>query len=136
MNYYIVILLSVLSASIFYNFNLFGKLLTIKTKFSEIYLSNQILSEKLKQELEAKQDKQIEQTEGFIKFISDSRDWAFEYIENTQETIKQIIDKTEHTIDYHKNFGSMAIEPYSSQITTLVDALEELKTLLPEEVKE
>lgn len=29
----------------------------------------------------------IEKTEGFLKFISDSRDWAFKYIEDVQQAI-------------------------------------------------
>jgi len=29
-----------------------------------------------------------EANDGFVKFLSDSRDWAFEYIENTQESIR------------------------------------------------
>ena len=29
--------------------------------------------------------------ENFIKFLSDSRDWAFDYIESSQETIKEVI---------------------------------------------
>lgn len=28
--------------------------------------------------------------ENFIKFLSDSRDWAFEYIEKSQQTIKEV----------------------------------------------
>jgi len=31
--------------------------------------------------------------ENFIKFLSDSRDWAFEYIENSQKTIKQVAEQ-------------------------------------------
>lgn len=31
--------------------------------------------------------------ENFIKFLSDSRDWAFEYIENSQKTIKEVSDE-------------------------------------------
>lgn len=30
----------------------------------------------------------IEKTEGFLKFISDSRDWAFKYIEDVQKAIE------------------------------------------------
>lgn len=29
----------------------------------------------------------IEQSEGFLKFVSDSRDWAFEYIEDVQQAL-------------------------------------------------
>ena len=31
--------------------------------------------------------------ENFIKFLSDSRDWAFEYIEQSQKTIKEVSDE-------------------------------------------
>jgi hypothetical protein len=73
--------------------------------------------------------------ENFIKFLSDSRDWAYEYIENVQKSIDGIIEKTEATIKYHEDFGSLEIEPYATQITILADAIEELKTLLPEQKK-
>ena len=31
--------------------------------------------------------------ENFIKFLSESRDWAYEYIEMSQATIKEVIDE-------------------------------------------
>ena len=31
--------------------------------------------------------------ENFIKFLSDSRDWAFEYIEKSQQVIKEVSDE-------------------------------------------
>lgn len=31
--------------------------------------------------------------ENFIKFLSDSRDWAFEYIENSQQVIKEVSEE-------------------------------------------
>jgi hypothetical protein len=31
--------------------------------------------------------------ENFIKFLSDSRDWAFEYIEQSQKTIKEVSEE-------------------------------------------
>jgi hypothetical protein len=31
----------------------------------------------------------VEKTDGFLKFVSDSRDWAFEYIENAQKVIEE-----------------------------------------------
>ena len=35
----------------------------------------------------AKESGSVEGTQGFLRFISESRDWAFEYIENVQEAI-------------------------------------------------
>ncbi len=31
--------------------------------------------------------------ENFIKFLSDSRDWAFQYIEESQKTIKEVSEE-------------------------------------------
>lgn len=31
----------------------------------------------------------VEQTDGFLKFVSESRDWAFEYIEGIQKALKK-----------------------------------------------
>ena len=34
----------------------------------------------------------VEKTDGFLKFISESREWAFSYIEDVQEAIKEYDD--------------------------------------------
>lgn len=50
-------------------------------------LDRVVLSKKLESEVDARQATSIEKTDGFIKFLSESRDWAFEYIENVQQAI-------------------------------------------------
>jgi hypothetical protein len=110
----------------------------IKLKSQSIKLKLQIIdlvqqNELLKKTLESKENPQIEKTEGFLNFVTQSRDWAFEYIEDVQKVINKVIDDTSSTIEYHNKFGSMDIEPYATQITTLANAIEELKFLLPNE---
>lgn len=39
--------------------------------------------------LDKQQLKPIEETEGFLKFVSESRDWAFTYIEDVQSAIEE-----------------------------------------------
>ena len=48
--------------------------------------------------------------ENFIKFLSDSRDWAFEYIEQSQKTIKEVSDEL-------KNKG---LDNYSEKLLALL----------------
>ena len=48
--------------------------------------------------------------ENFIKFLSDSRDWAFEYIEQSQKTIKEVSDDL-------KNKG---LDNYSEKLLALL----------------
>ena len=37
--------------------------------------------------LEKQNSQSIEETDGFLKFVSDSRDWAFTYIEDIQQAL-------------------------------------------------
>jgi hypothetical protein len=48
--------------------------------------------------------------ENFIKFLSDSRDWAFEYIEMSQKTIKEVSEEL-------KNKG---LNDYSDKLLSLL----------------
>ena len=48
--------------------------------------------------------KKIEETEGFLKFVSQSRDWAFQYIERVQIAIKQFQDVFHPVaVEYYKD---------------------------------
>lgn len=82
--------------------------------FVQRELDNGILQEQL---LKIKSEKTLEQNESFVKFLSESRDWAFEYIENVQQAIGAV--KTS------ASFGRVSEE-----------SLEELFALLPENNEE
>lgn len=75
--------------------------------------------------------------ENFIKFLSDSRDWAYQYIEDVQTGLNNFINEIEPEINYFKEYGdivSMAPNYYSMK--KISEEYEKLKALLPaEEVK-
>jgi hypothetical protein len=56
-------------------------------KTVELALEKFTISKQLEKLLNEKESKKLEETDGFIKFISDSRDWAFKYIEDVQDAI-------------------------------------------------
>jgi hypothetical protein len=56
-------------------------------------LENGIHQEQL---LKLTSEKTLEQNENFVKFLSESRDWAFNYIEEVQESIASIKLTTEN----------------------------------------
>jgi hypothetical protein len=72
-----------------------------------------------------KDDKEIEQTEGFVKFLSQSRDWAFQYIELVQSEIKSF-ERSATGIIYRDNEAS-------KEMLELASAYERLLKLLPEQ---
>ena len=51
-----------------------------------------ILSEKMEEVVKKQDSKNIEETDGFLKFVTESREWAFQYIEDVQKTIVNLQD--------------------------------------------
>ena len=77
--------------------------------------------------------KKIEETEGFLKFVSDSRDLAFQYIERVQIAIKQFQDVFHPiAVEYYKDKD----KPISQEeFGRLFEAYKKLVGELPDEGK-
>lgn len=72
--------------------------------------------------------------ENFIKFLSDSRDWAFEYIEEFQAGLDEFVSSIEPEINYFKEYGDlMSMSPNYYSLKKIVDEYEKLKKLLPKQ---
>jgi hypothetical protein len=134
----IFIFLGTLSVSfiVFYSI-LFKKFINQKNIMAKLVFDNFTL-EKL---IELQNDKDLQTNESvhkenFLKFVSESRDWAFEYIEEVQEGLSKFVDALEPEINYFKEYGdigSMAPNYYSMK--KFVEEYEKLKMLLPIEEK-
>jgi len=78
---------------------------------TELFIKNKALEEltfQIKDNLGTSDD--IVHKENFIKFLSDSRDWAFEYIEKSQKTIKEVSDELK----------SKGLDNYSEKLLALL----------------
>lgn len=72
--------------------------------------------------------------EDFLKFISDSRDWAYSYIDEVQASLNKFITDIEPEINYFKEYGDLAsMAPNYYSMKKITGAYEELKKLLPED---
>ena len=70
--------------------------------------------------------------ENFIKFLSDSRDWAYQYIEEVQLGINNFISEVEPEINYFREYGDIAsMSPNYYSMKKISDEYDKLKTLLP-----
>lgn len=77
--------------------------------------------------------KDIEQTDGFLKFVSDSRDWAFQYIETVQESLEAFDKKVTPILEYYSTYGT-AVDGLHNDITKeILEAYTELKKVLPQD---
>ncbi len=87
----IVAVLTLLSISLFVGMLLVylnskkGSTQLIQAELDKVLLMSKI--EKMAEELQALE---TQQSDGFLKFISQSRDWAFDYIEKVQSAIVEL----------------------------------------------
>lgn len=85
---------------------------------------------------EKEKDDQYIIQENFLKFVSDSREWAFEYIENTQEHLKLFIDDLKKDVLFFESFGILSEKyPNYEAMAKFVDHYRKLEKLLPEQDK-
>ena len=74
--------------------SVFSKLKKTQFLLAELYLKNSAIEEVLlKTKINESDSGQDIHKENFIKFLSDSRDWAFEYIETSQKVIKEVSEE-------------------------------------------
>ena len=74
--------------------------------------------------------------ESYIKFLSDSRDWAYEYIEEVQAKLTDFANKVEPQLNYYNTYGMLVQGPHIIFVKEINEAYEDLKTILPQENKE
>jgi pantothenate synthetase len=100
----------------------------------QIALDKAVISQKLKEQLDKKDSESIEQSEGFLKFISQSRDWAFDYIEYVQAALLEFKNKIEPQILYAKTYGTTTGEsPHTIIIDRISNAYDDLVKVMPED---
>lgn len=97
----------------------------------EVYIRNSILTQELKDRLEQADIQSLASNDDFLKFVSQSRDWAFEYIESTQENIYEFVTKAGPVIEYLDEFDPPIIT--NDQKKALVGAYNSIRSTLPDE---
>ena len=115
------------------------KLISSQKLAGKLYVDNFALEEYIKTLKNLKEDKSDQQVhqENFLKFLSDSRDWAFNYIEEVQSGLNKFVSDVEPEINYFKEYGDLiSMEPNYNSLKRISQAYEELKKLLPKEEEE
>ena len=114
---------------------LFLSLYLLQVKKNRTILANtlQLLIMQQSMHDENKTDKE-KSNEDFLKFVSDSRDWAYQYIEDVQIKINNFITDIEPEIAYFDEYGvASSAYPHYHSMKKISGAYKELKKLLPED---
>jgi disulfide oxidoreductase YuzD len=112
-----------------------AKVKSINSKLMEeilqAYIDRNIVAEQLSLALLEKDKKSLEQSDEFLTFISQSRDWAFEYIEVTQKKVYNFIKNVGPTIEYLEEYAPPLI--LEDQRLRIVEGYKDIKSILPED---
>ena len=73
------------------------------------------------------QEKPIDQTDGFLKFLSESRDSAFEYIEQTQAKLVAVQQELGPIVEVYKS-----TEKQTDSMKQVIKSYDDLMSLLPD----
>jgi alpha-L-fucosidase len=113
------------------------RLEVVSKAFAQMVMLNATMREAFEASLQSpvsKEEQDIHK-ENFIKFLSDSRDWAFEYIEDVQKQLETFVRDIEPEIMYFDEYGVVGdAYPHYHSMKKISAAYKDLKKLLPEEV--
>ena len=114
---------------------LFLSLYLVQIKKNRAILANTLKLLIMQESLNSENKTDKEQAdEAFLKFVSDSRDWAYQYIDNAQESINKFITDIEPEIAYFDEYGiASSAYPHYHSMKKISGAYKELKKLLPED---
>lgn len=91
----------------------------VLTKFAEV-----------SQELE---NKKLEDSDGFVKFLSESRDYAFQYIELVQSALDELdVKMAKHKAEYLDPKNKMTLDKYRVLVNNIYEDFDGVKKILPE----
>lgn len=112
----------------------------IKTKFKNKELLEKLLAANIEKALlSAKLATELEKNsndygqEGFVNFLSKSREWAFEYIENVQ---KALISFQDVVGGIFQNYKDGQIKDFELAMEVILDSYNDLMTNLPKDNEE
>ena len=108
-----------------------------RRKALELYVDTAINLETVKMEYEKifaeLSNQKIEKNDGFVKFISDSRDWAFQYIEDVQKALEDFDKKISPTLEYYSTYGTSIDGLHIDLTKQISEAYDDLKKVLPKQ---
>lgn len=119
-----IVWLALLSILLFFVFRLSLKLKREKNIVEQLSLDRVALLQQIGTLSAEKDANALKDDDGFIKFLSQSRDWAYAYIETAQEQIAKFQTSVNSVIENLHKIDN-------DDVKTVLKAYEELATIMP-----
>jgi hypothetical protein len=128
-----VIALLVFIALIIANINTRLQNNKLKANLTQEVIDRTIVMEEMRKLMAELDIKNSNQNDGFLKFVSDSREAAFKYIEEVQAAINEFDSKVGPAVKYYKETGKMLDRRPSELVRELSEAYDKLMASMPKE---
>lgn len=112
---------------------LLRKFYRMRSLMIKAHVENFILKDKIDELLTEQNARDLEKTDGFLKFVSDSREWAFNYIEDVQDKLVKFNNDFDSILDYYSVYGPDIAGLHIDLAKDISKAYAELKATLPKE---
>ena len=132
------VVVGVLTTIIIYLVYRFFRTRTLFKALSDLYMQEMadrmLLQKKVEELYQDIENAKLEQTDGFLKFVSDSRDWAFQYIEEVQSALSEFDKSIAPDLEWAKTFGMVSGDTaHTNVLKRISKAYDKLKEVLPKE---
>jgi hypothetical protein len=132
------VVVGILVTIIIYLVYRFFKTRVLFKALSDLYMQEladrMLLQKKVEELYQDIENAKLEQTDGFLKFVSESRDWAFQYIEEVQIALSEFDKNVAPELEWAKTFGMVLGETaHTETLRKISEAYDKLKEVLPKE---
>jgi hypothetical protein len=107
---------------------------TLSDLYMQELADRRLLQKKVEELYQDIENAKLEQTDGFLKFVSESRDWAFQYIEEVQAALSEFDKTVAPDLEWSKTFGMVSGETtHTNVLRKISEAYDKLKEVLPKD---
>jgi hypothetical protein len=102
--------------------------------FLQSQMDNHMIRMEMEKLVEQNASAELSQSDGFLKFLSTSRDWAFAYIEQVQDALSEFDHTINEITEWNRTYGTaLGDNLFSKKIEEISLAYERLQSLLPKD---
>jgi hypothetical protein len=106
----------------------------ISVQMLQTMFDNELLTKHLDELTLEIEQREVSNTDGFVKFLSESRDYAFTYIEDVQKNLVDFKNAVEPIFDYFFTYGqALGESPHGKIVKDIHREYLKLKTIIPDE---
>jgi hypothetical protein len=127
-----VAIIATLVGVISYSILLRLRLKKAQSKLIQSLMDMNHVKSKLSEALMEIESKKLESTDGFLNFLSESRDWAFKYIEDVEKSFAEFDSAMKQVFQWSDTYGNVSGDSaHTEPINEIKTAYEKYKSNMP-----